>query len=96
MDRSEGSHGGQKPIIREVLTERSASEAVDEFDYFSAGKFEDWEDQASDLGEKWRNGIKDVAEAWNELNEEERFATLQQVGSILRTSLVNDLESRLR
>jgi hypothetical protein len=64
-------------------------------DYFSEGKFENWQEEASDLGKKWKEGIKKVAAAWNELNEKERFATLQQVGSKLRTSLVTDLESRL-
>ena len=95
-DRSKESEGDQKLIFRAVLTARSADEAVSVLDYFSTGAFEDWQNEATDLGKKWREGIKDVAAAWNELDEGQRFATLQQVGSILRTSLVNDLESRLR
>lgn len=95
-DRSKESEGDQKLIFRAVLTAWSADEAVSVLDYFSTGAFEDWQNEATDLGKKWREGIKDIAAAWNELDEGQRFATLQQVGSILRTSLVNDLESRLR
>jgi hypothetical protein len=92
-DRSKESEGDQKLIFRAVLTARSADEAVSVLDYFSTGAFEDWQNEATDLGKKWREGIKDVAAAWNELDEGQRFMTLQQVGSILRTSLVDELRS---
>jgi hypothetical protein len=100
-DRSVESEGAQKDIFYDdVLTARKAdkaiSEAISVFDYFSKGTFEDWQNEAPDLGKKWRDGINKVAAGWNELDKRQRFATLQQVGSILRTSLVNDLESRLR
>ena len=65
-------------------------------DYLSIGVFKDWQNMAADLGKKWKKGIDIVIAAWNELDESQHFATLQQAGSILRTSLVNDLESRLR
>lgn len=95
-DRSEASAGAQKDIFFDVLKARRADKAIDVFRYFSTGEFEDWQNKAADLGEEWREGIRAIPESWNELNEKQRFATLQQVGSILRTSLTNDLESRLR
>jgi hypothetical protein len=97
VDRSKASEGDQKNIFREVLTKNNAGkEAINVFKYFETSKFEHWQDNAPDLGTKWKDGIKGVAKAWNELDEPERFATLQQVASILRTSLTVDLDSRLR
>jgi len=93
--RSEESEGNQSLIFRKILAARSADEAMSVLNYFSEGKFDNWQEKASALGKKWRKGINDIAAAWNELDEGQRFATLQQVGSKLRTSLVNDLESRL-
>jgi hypothetical protein len=91
-----GGEGRQACILRKVLMNRGIEQANKVLDYFQARKFDDWEKQATELGDKWRAGIKDVAKAWDSLGEEERFATLQQVGSILRASLVNDLDSRVR
>ena len=48
------------------------------------------------LTRAWRKDVAKLAEAWPELNGEERFAVLQQVASVLRTGLTNDVESRLR
>jgi hypothetical protein len=95
-DRAGESEGSQKRTVRAVLTARGAGSAVDVLDYISVGSFADWEDRAAGLAKAWRDGINVVAGAWKELDRKERFAVLQQVGSILRTSLVNDLESRVR
>jgi hypothetical protein len=98
-----GGEGQQNPILREVLTNRStekANEAIKVLDYFEAGAetgaFEDWGVKGSKLGQNWRKGIEEVAAVWNKLDEGQRFATLQQVGAILRASLTTDLESRVR
>jgi hypothetical protein len=89
-----------KDVFRAVLTEGMADQAISGaigvLDYFSQGAFEDWQDAAPVHGKKWLAGIDRVAARWSQLDARQRFATLQQVGSILRTSLVNDLESRLR
>lgn len=95
-DRSGTSEGDQKLIFQDVLAARSAAEAISVLDYLSTGAFEDWQNQAASLAKKWREGIRDVAATWKELDRGQRFATLQQVGSVLRTSLVNDLDSRVR
>ena len=79
-----------------VLEEVRSSDTISVMNYFWEEEFENWPKEASKLGKKWRAGIKEVAAAWKELDEGQRFASLQQVGSKLRTSLVTDLESRLR
>ena len=99
-DRSEDYEGAHKNIFQEdvLLAQRNdpaVNGAISTFDYFSAGAFEDWREKAADHGKQWREGIDRIAAGWDQLNERQRFATLQQVGSILRTCLVNDLESRL-
>jgi hypothetical protein len=48
------------------------------------------------LARDWREDVAKLAEGWPELNEQERFAVLQQVASVLRTGLAYDVESRLR
>lgn len=95
-DRSEESEGDQKDIFRGVLAARGADEAISVLDDLSTSALEEWQNVAADLGKKWKKGINKVAAAWKELDKRQRFATLQQVGSVLRTSLVNDLESRVR
>jgi hypothetical protein len=55
----------------------------------------DWQDEALGLAVKWREGIKVVAKNWGGFSDEQKFVTLQQVGSVLRTCLTYDVESRL-
>jgi hypothetical protein len=95
-DRSGASEGDQKLIFQKVLKARGAEGAISVLDYLSTGAFEDWQNQAASLAKEWRKGINDVAASWKELDRRERFATLQQAGSVLRTSLTNDLDSRVR
>jgi hypothetical protein len=96
VDRPEESAGAERSVFQAVLKARNAEGAISALEYVSTGALEDWQDKAADLAKKWRKGINDVAEAWRDLDKKQRFATLQQVGSVLRTSLVNDLESRVR
>ena len=95
-DRSEDSDDVLRQIIRTVLAATKSDGAIAALDYFSAGAFRDWDEQAAGLGRTWRSGIKDIAAAWPRLDGRQRFATIQQVGSVLRTSLSTDLESRVR
>jgi hypothetical protein len=48
------------------------------------------------LARGWRKDVAKLVEEWPELDGKERFAVLQQVASVLRTCLTNDVESRLR
>ena len=93
--RSEKPQGGHKLIFRTLLKTRNHDDTLLVLDYFAQGKFKTWRKKAIDLGEKWKAGVRDITEAWNELDEGQRFTALQQVGSILRTTLTIDLESRL-
>ena len=49
-----------------------------------------------DFGKDWRSDVKKLAASWDDLSPRQRFLVLQQVASVLRTVLVNDVESRLR
>jgi hypothetical protein len=101
-DRSDASEGKEKEILKDIL-QRFASHGydglpgkpVDVLEYIQAADFKDWAQQAPAKGKVWRRGINEVAQKWEELTAAERFAVLQQAGSFLRTSLTNDLESRL-
>jgi hypothetical protein len=64
-------------------------------DYFSKGDYEQWREKGSVQGKTWREEMTKIAEGWGTLDEYQRFAVLQQLGSKLRTSLSNDLESRM-
>jgi hypothetical protein len=44
----------------------------------------------------WRKAVGEMARGWAEMDGYDRFAALQQVSSVLRTGLTNDVESRLR
>jgi hypothetical protein len=60
-------------------------------------KPERWPDGVETISTEWRNAIKALGVHWDEMTDNlERFATIQQIGSILRTVVVNDVESRLR
>ena len=49
-----------------------------------------------EMARRWRDDVAELAKGWKETNSGERFAVLQQVCSVLRTGLTNDVESRLR
>jgi len=99
-DRSLESEGEQRGVFRGLLASGEADDDVRGLttvsDYFSARVFDDWQSVAREHGMRWRRGVARLATRWHAFDNRERFATLQQVGSILRTSLANDVESRLR
>lgn len=92
--RSDAHEWDLKEVFGQLL--RNDSGAAPVLEYFKAEKFTDWNARAARLGGDWRRGINQLGRGWDQLSEEQRFAALQQVGSILRTSLTNDLESRLQ
>jgi hypothetical protein len=47
------------------------------------------------LAHEWKTDVVSLKEGWAELDSGARFAVLQQVSSMLRTSLTYDVESRL-
>jgi hypothetical protein len=82
-------------IFRELLISKSANQAIEVLDYFSKDNYEQWREKGSLLGKMWKDEMKKIAKEWGALDEHQRFAVLQQVGSKLRSSLSNDLESRM-
>ncbi len=94
----ERSTADQQPVFYSVLANAStlaAGGATAVLDYFKKKDFSRWQDEAASLATMWKDGIQKVAGRWAELAPPQRFATLQQAGSILRSSLTNDIESRL-
>jgi hypothetical protein len=83
-------------IFQAVLVANQADGAIAVLEYLSHGVPNDWQDQAAGHAKNWQSAINALASAWNKFDSRQRFATLQQVGSILRTSLAYDLESRTR
>jgi hypothetical protein len=55
-----------------------------------------WPEGADQLANGWKTDVGKLAEDWGNLSMEERIATIQQIGSKLRKSMVYDIESRLR
>ena len=94
--RPEQSEGSVEDIFKAVLKARKANGAIDALNYVSPDVPDDWQKKAAVHAKEWRDGIKVIAGAWNDLDKGQRFATLQQVGSLLRTTLTIDLESRIR
>jgi hypothetical protein len=88
-----------KDILMQFWSGRSLdgerNEAFPVFEYFLRRDFRDWQSVAFSYGENWRRGVETLAAEWHELPIEVQFALLQQVASILRTTLANDLDSRL-
>lgn len=95
-DRSAVAEGDEARLFRDLLQTRKATNALSVLDYLSTSDLERWESTAADRAKMWRTEINSLAATWNDLDPKQHFVTLQQVGSVLRTSLVNDLESRLR
>lgn len=84
-------------VLRAVLARDDAgSGAIAVLDYFAQAKFDGWQDAAPACAKAWRKGLNRIAARWSELDQHERHAALQQAGSILRSGLSIDLESRLR
>ena len=69
-----------------------AKQTLDSLDNLEPGE---WQEAAKSLGKSWRMDVKKLAASWSRLNPGEQFAVLQQVASTLRTTMVNDVESRL-
>jgi hypothetical protein len=92
--QAERSSEDPKILFQQVLAS-TAGAPVTVFEYFDKGDFADWLGKAVQNGDAWRKGIRQMARGWGAFTSTQRFAVLQQVGSILRTSLTNDIESRL-
>jgi hypothetical protein len=88
-----------RPAFEAVLERKGLTAARDMLRYLDDDVvIEEWATQTGDLEAKahaWRDDVERLA-AVPELDKREQFAVLQQVASVLRTGLTNDVESRLR
>jgi hypothetical protein len=86
--------GTRFPALLEGHTLRGAQALLE---YYGKEVPTDWpaEDLVA-LAGAWRRDIRTLTDGWGGLSEEDRFVVLQQVGSVLRTGLSYDVESRLR
>jgi hypothetical protein len=65
--------------------------------YLKGAKTQDWpSDDLEAMAAAWREDVQKLASDWPRTDSKDRFAVLQQVASVLRTGLTNDVESRLR
>ena len=90
--------GDQRQITMNALERFNLREAMAAREYFREENFDNWSDVAHPYGSAWNAGLQTIAQEqnWLALSDSERFAVLQQAGSILRASLTIDIESRLR
>ena len=94
---TEGAGDG-RDTLRNVLRRFKLQGALATLEYFDGARFDNWSDMALDRGIAWKSDLAVLAEEPNRLAlpPGERFAVLQQAGSMLRSSLTADIESRLR
>jgi hypothetical protein len=90
--------GDQRITLRSVLKRLDLQTSAETLRYFDAATFENWSDVAHSHGTAWKSDLLVIAREknWLALADAERFAVLQQTGSILRSALTADIESRLQ
>ena len=89
--------GKPKDAFQAIVARLGLAGAQDLVKLLDGVKVSEW--PPSDLVEVasgWRKDVVVLANRWEELDEGERFAVLQQAASMLRTGLTYDVESRLR
>ena len=89
--------GKPKDAFQAIVARLGLAGAQDLVNLLDGVKVSEW--PPSDLvkvASGWRKDAVVLANRWEELDEGERFAVLQQAASMLRTGLTNDVESRLR
>jgi hypothetical protein len=91
--RYDGQH---REIFEKVLGRLDLKDAAKVRKELLASDLRKWPEGIEESGKLWRKDIQTLGNRWNDLDESERFAVIQQIGSVLRTNLANDVESRLR
>ena len=94
--QSERSSDDQKSTFESILKRLKLTDALEVMAKLSQADRAEWPVVTAADGRRWRTATQTLAGRWPELDECERFVVLQQVGSVLRTSLAHDVESRLR
>jgi hypothetical protein len=82
--------------FKAVLKQKKLPDALRFMRYADEGTPSDWHGRKLvRLAHKWRTDVVSLKDGWDELDPGKRFAVLQQVSSMLRTSLTYEVESRL-
>jgi hypothetical protein len=68
-DRHEESEGTQRATFEAVLKTKGADGAIGALEYLSTPYPQDWQDKAAGHAKQWKEGINEVAKAWNDLNK---------------------------
>jgi hypothetical protein len=84
----------EKDIFVTLLRAKNAQGAIEALQFVANSDLQGWQSEAKEHAIKWKAGINYLATIWSGLDNRQRFVTLQQVASVLRTSLCNDVESR--
>lgn len=85
-----------RPVFLAVLERQGLRSARALVDHLETVDVSTWPGDVGTLTSGWHEDVQKLAAEWPALDEQERFAVLQQVASVLRTSLTFDVESRLR
>jgi hypothetical protein len=86
-----------KARFEHLLQRKHLDAALRLIEYLEGAKAKDWpSNDLEEMAAAWRRDIRKLANGWAELDGNDRFAMLQQVSSVLRSGLANDVESRLR
>jgi hypothetical protein len=86
-----------KARFEHLLQRRDLRAALELIKYLQDAKTQDWpSDELEVMTAAWRKDARKLVSGWAEIESKDRFAVLQQVSSVLRTGLANDVESRLR
>jgi len=92
---AERSSTDPKDDFLELLRSRHLAAAAGTMAKLDRGDVAEWPPN-QDFGKDWKSDVNELAAAWDDLSPSQHFLVLQQVASVLRTVLVNDVESRLR
>jgi len=91
--RRKNSTGNEKELFKGILEKRKSQGAIDALEYLDNSP-KNWQVEAVVHAGYWKADIRVIANDWLQLTGEERWIIMQQVASVLRTSLATDLESR--
>lgn len=88
---------GPREIFEALLRRRKLIDSITLIERLDEDPLQDWpRNDVEVVARKFRTNVQTLAKDWGTLEDTEQFAVLQQVSSVLRTSLTKDVESRLR
>ena len=89
-----------KDVFKKLVLSRKLANALRTLSYIAGEDpklpLTTWPNGAEALARDWGNDLKSLAEVWSQLDPPQQFAVLQRAGSILRTAMTCDVESRIR